>query len=332
MRTGNLDISVVIPMYNVEKFILPLLRDLKMQKIDSAEFLLINDGSTDSTSKLVKSFMHSNHDRRFVLINKKNGGVSSARNYGLRFASGKYIIFIDADDRLRDNFLEKYLGQIKKNKTDIEIFSAVKADALGNIKGKIDYSSIANETITSEDFMKYICTGKAYGFLFSYIFKKELWQNVEFSKKITYEEDLLAICIIMLKNPNIRIHINDEIYYYYTTNALSATNTIKLPELYRNLQRINKSLVEILKEANTNHKIDNYILNMRLDSLIIIIQTSLYVQSSSYYKKAKKEFLRSVWKLKYISIKIMMKRVVQVISLLFNIKKFFIENYVKYRN
>lgn len=100
----NLDISVIIPMYNVEKFILPLLKDLKKQEVNNAEFLLINDGSTDSTNKLVKEFINGSCDRRFILLNKENGGVSSARNYGLRLASGKYILFIDSDDRLNNNF------------------------------------------------------------------------------------------------------------------------------------------------------------------------------------------------------------------------------------
>ena len=280
----NLDISVIVPMYNVEKFILPLLKDLKKQEVNNAEFLLINDGSTDSTNKLVKKFINSSYDRRFILLNKENGGVSSARNYGLQLASGKYILFIDADDRLNNDFLKKYLEQIKQNKTEIEVFPVMKTDSLGNVESKIDYAQIYNNgIITSKEFMKYICTGKAYGFLFSFIFKKELWQNVKFSEQALYEEDLLAVCTIMLKNPNIKMHINKEAYYYYANNNQSVSHTIKPSTLYMNLQYVNKSLMEILKNSSEKHELENYMLNMKLDSLIMIIQASIYNADNKYF-------------------------------------------------
>lgn len=329
----NLDISVIVPMYNVEKFILPLLKDLKKQEVNNAEFLLINDGSTDSTNKLVKKFINSSYDRRFILLNKENGGVSSARNYGLQLASGKYILFIDADDRLNNDFLKKYLEQIKQNKTEIEVFPVMKTDSLGNVEGKIDYAQIYNNgIITSKEFMKYICTGKAYGFLFSFIFKKELWQNVKFSEQALYEEDLLAVCTIMLKNPNIKMHINKEAYYYYANNNQSVSHTIKPSTLYMNLQYVNKSLMEILKNSSEKHELENYMLNMKLDSLIMIIQASIYNADNKYYRLAKFEFLNKVQKLKYISIKIMIKRLAQVLFLLFGRKKAFIRKYRKNKN
>lgn len=330
--TDKLDVSIVVPMYNVERCILHLLKDLKKQKVNNAEFLLIDDGSTDNTVKIVRRFMDVNNDKRFKLIMKKNGGVSSARNYGLDMALGKYIVFVDSDDRLKNNFLEKYLEQIKKNKTGIEIFSAMRTDDLGNIRGKIDYSSISNnELMTSKEFIKYICTRKAYGFLFSYIFKKELWKNVKFNEQLLYEEDLLAVCAVILKNPNIKIHANKDAYYYYINNAQSATNTIKSEDLYKNLICIKKSLVKMTENLNENSKTKNYILNMYLDSLVIVIQVSLYNHDNKHYQLAKKEFLSKVFRLKYISVKIIIKRILQSSLLLLDIKKYFLKRYIKAR-
>lgn len=327
---SNLDLSVIIPMYNVEKFIIPLLEDLMKQEVKGVEFLLVNDGSTDNTVELIKNFLKNNNDRRFILINKENGGVSAARNYGLRLATGKYVIFIDADDHLNKNFLKEYLRRIKQNNTDIEIFSATRIDTSGNITGKIDYSSIVSqEAITSEKLIKYLCTGKAYGFLFSYIFKKSIWSDVRFKEGLCYEEDLLAIVLILLKNPNIKIHANEESYYYYLNNNKGATNTIEISTLYSSLYLINKLISEMVEKSGQYYKLKNYVLNMRLNSLIFIIQLSSYNNKDYYYRISKKEFLYKIWKLKYISIKIMVKRVVQSILLLFNNKTVFKKMYIR---
>ena len=110
-------ISVIIPVYNCEKFIEKCLQSLVNQTLTDIEIILVNDGSTDNSQKIIEKFS----DTRIKLINKKNGGQSSARNVGLDVANGEYIGFIDSDDWVDSDFFEKLYNTAKKYNADISI-------------------------------------------------------------------------------------------------------------------------------------------------------------------------------------------------------------------
>lgn len=114
-----MEISIIIPAYDVEKYIANMLEDVKNQTFDDFEVLIINDGSTDDTAKIAEDYCK--QDKRFKLINKVNGGVSSARNKGLDIAKGKYVVFWDADDAVPKHSLEYLYGSITKEDADMAI-------------------------------------------------------------------------------------------------------------------------------------------------------------------------------------------------------------------
>ncbi len=97
-------ISVIVSVYNIEKYIGKCLSSLQNQTYDDFEVLAVDDGSTDQSSKVIKPFLK---DSRFRYLKKKNGGLSDARNYGMKQASGKYIAFVDGDDYVEEDYLEK---------------------------------------------------------------------------------------------------------------------------------------------------------------------------------------------------------------------------------
>lgn len=108
----NIDVSVIIPVYGVEKYIRQCLESVIDQTLKSIEIIVVNDGTKDNSMKIVEEYLN---DRRIKIINKENGGQSSARNAGLKEAKGEYISFIDSDDFIEKTMLEElFLNSEKK--------------------------------------------------------------------------------------------------------------------------------------------------------------------------------------------------------------------------
>lgn len=112
-------ISIIVPVYNCEKYISKLVDSINNQTYQNFELFLIDDGSTDNTSLVLQKLKSSNE--RIKVIFKKNSGVSDTRNYGLKIANGKYIIFLDADDYVEKNYLEDMMNIMNKYKPELII-------------------------------------------------------------------------------------------------------------------------------------------------------------------------------------------------------------------
>jgi len=103
-------VSIIVPVYNVEKYIHKCLLSLKEQSYSNIEVLMVNDGTKDNSEEICKQFR--NEDERFILLSKENGGLSSARNYGLEYATGDYICFVDSDDYVMPDFVKNFVEKI----------------------------------------------------------------------------------------------------------------------------------------------------------------------------------------------------------------------------
>lgn len=100
---NEIKISVIVPVYNVEKYIRKCIESIINQTFKDIEIIIVNDGTKDNSIKIAEEYLS---DKRIKIVNKENGGVSSARNYGLEAAKGEYIFFMDADDYIEENMLE----------------------------------------------------------------------------------------------------------------------------------------------------------------------------------------------------------------------------------
>lgn len=109
-------VSIIIPAYNQEKFVIDTLNSVKNQKYKNYECIIIDDGSTDNTGLLIKDFIDKNKDERFYYFYQKNKGLAGARNTGIRYANGKYLVFLDSDDLIMKNFLEIMTPNLDTNK------------------------------------------------------------------------------------------------------------------------------------------------------------------------------------------------------------------------
>lgn len=110
-------VSVIVPVYNVEKYIKKCLDSLVNQTLEDIEIIVVNDGSKDSSIDIVKEYAKKHNNIK--LYEKENGGLSDARNYGLQFATGKYIAFLDSDDYVDANLYKKMYEKAKKEDSDM---------------------------------------------------------------------------------------------------------------------------------------------------------------------------------------------------------------------
>ncbi len=113
-------VSIIVPVYNIESYIGACLESLQHQTYQNIEVLIIDDGSRDNSKEICIPYTQ---DKRFRYIYKENGGLSDARNVGVQHAQGEYIAFVDGDDTVEPQFIEKLVYSIEKNNTDIAICS-----------------------------------------------------------------------------------------------------------------------------------------------------------------------------------------------------------------
>lgn len=244
-------VSVIIPMYNVEKYIDECIKSVINQTYKNLEIILINDGSTDNSYDICKKY--SETDARIILINKENGGSASAKNFGLKIAKGDYITFVDSDDFIQNDMIEYMLNKIEKTKADI-----IQCDFISLYKDSkvISKSGITEETISSQMFLKLFLTEWKNSLFWNKLFKKEVIKGVYFKEGRCIDDEFFTYkCVIKSRS----VTLSDKIVYNY---------------------RIRKSGVM------RSEKSQKQILRDRIDYLV-----ERYNIVSDVYKDLEKEFL-----------------------------------------
>ncbi|WP_455485180.1 glycosyltransferase family 2 protein [Gemella sp.] len=221
-------ISIVIPVYNAEKYLEQCLNSIKNQTYKNFEVILVNDGSIDHSESICMDFVKV--DTRFKYFTKVNGGASSARNFGLDNVTGDYITFIDADDWVDENHLEVLINNIKDNNSDMAVSSIKKFDMSNNFHFRM-YSNqekylLNYNKLNREEFLvilpKLILANNSYKIAVSKLFKKELVSDVRFDESIIYGEDLEFFFKLYL-NINSISYI-DEVTYVYRLHDESSSS------------------------------------------------------------------------------------------------------------
>ncbi len=210
------ELSIIVPVYNVEKYLEKCLTSLANQTIDpkKIEILVINDGSPDNSQKIIDKF-----SKKYSFIKsftKENGGLSDARNYGIKKAKGDYIAFVDSDDFVLPEMYDSMLNKIKEG-FDLVVcdFNEVYSDKL-----KRGYSNIEHDLFTKQEVKENMLT--IYPSAWNKIYKKSLFENIEFKKKVWFEDVEFLYRLL----PNIHsIGVIKEPYYQYVQRSGSITNT-----------------------------------------------------------------------------------------------------------
>lgn len=218
-------ISVIIPAYNAEKYMDRCLNSIVKQSYNNLQIIVVNDGSTDNTKKILEKFAEA--DNRIVVINQKNGGVSQARNNGIYIAKGKYMCFVDSDDYIDINMIQKLYDGIKKCELSVcgfvNYFDNEEKDGpspFGNTNGlktRNEYLKIMSKYLYSVYF----------GALWNKLYLSEIIMknNIRFDDKISFAEDFIFNIKYLEYVTKVSI-VHNNLYYYYQEVKNSLTKVV----------------------------------------------------------------------------------------------------------
>lgn len=213
-------ISIIVAVYNVEVYLEKCLNSIINQTYGNIEIILINDGSTDNSGKICDKY--AKIDERVVVIHKENGGVSSARNAGLKVAKGNFVGFVDPDDWIAEDMYEKLYLEIKKFNANISVCKFKRVmDRKNFIKRKNCFDAI---TLNSIDSMYFMLTSiEGYGCaVWNKLYRKNLLIN--FNENLSNGEDLLFNFNIFFHEDNFTVLVKEEMYFYYYRTDSACNN------------------------------------------------------------------------------------------------------------
>lgn len=213
-------ISIIIPIYNVENYLKRCVLSVLTQTLKDIEVILVNDGSTDSSGEMCDNF--ANEDKRIKVIHKKNGGLSSARNEGLKYATSDLVGFIDSDDWISSDMYE-YLWNLQE-KNDADIVSCNYMLAF-DYPTKIKNAKIKEYVFTRNEALKKYLELGAFSRINDYsawkkIYKKELFSDVEFPDGMLFEDMPTNFRLIQKCSKYV---YSTKICYFYFQNSVSIT-------------------------------------------------------------------------------------------------------------
>ena len=225
-------VSIIVPVYNVEKYLPKCLDSLVNQTLRDIEIIIVNDGTKDNSQKIIDKY--AKKYKNIKAYKKENGGLSSARNYGLKYAQGEYIGFVDSDDYIAQTMYEKMYNKASSEKLDIVVCDTIEIYEEGNqkyLKSNLNYSTdnVKNYIISHP----MACTR---------LFKKSLFDKVKFKEGILYE-DLNLTPSLVKYTQNIGF-VNEGLYFY-----LQRTGSIM------NQQKFNIKLLNIFDVLENNYNL-----------------------------------------------------------------------------
>lgn len=219
-------ISIIVPVYNVEKYIDRCINSILQQTYSNLEIILVNDGSLDQSGHICDNYKRK--DKRIEVLHKENGGLSSARNAGIEIATANYIIFIDSDDYVNDTMVENLYKGLKKYDADIACCGKYLEDENNNVieiknKGK-EYCINRYEAIE-----RMLLRDEIDNSAWDKIYRKELFKNIRFPDG-KYYEDIETVYKLFCKCEKI-VHISTVEYHYIIREGSIINSKFSLKQL-----------------------------------------------------------------------------------------------------
>lgn len=285
MKAQN--ISVVVPVYNIAKYLPKCIESIIKQTYNAIEILLINDGSTDESGKICDEYAQK--DDRIKVIHQNNQGISATRNVGIKASTCDYIVFIDSDDYINEDYIETLYNCIKKTNSDVASvnYNVVNSDGTISFDGSKEVNLKENEIVTLEgtDIIKeYLSQKIIKNFVWNKIYKKDI--ICEFKVGITYED--IAFTLEVLSKAKKVTFINKSCYNYVRRdNSLTATISEK------NLYDFGKAIEDRYKVVKKNFKdLESYNIYAFLESALAL--STKYVITERKYKTVEKKVFKFI--------------------------------------
>ena len=292
-------ISIIIPVYNVERYLRQCIESVIAQTFEDWEVILVNDGSKDGSLAICQEYAA--RDNRIKMIDKPNGGPSSARNRGLDEARGEYVCFIDADDWIETNFLENFTRNAYATKrlryvpssarlstegaqetqseiatkTTIKPYDIVFLGFVRELPDGLKEKSFAMDADTSmmskEEIICRLYKEHVYGWAWCKLFRREIIEKhqIRFDESLRLWEDELFTSEFLRYAENVRT-VNSHLYHYiYYPDSLMQTNNTYLKRLFLS-ERMNEALTPIANEELKEYINSTYNKNLKYSLLMAL--------------------------------------------------------------
>lgn len=290
-------ISVIIPVYKVEKFLRKCINSVLSQTYQNLEIILIDDGSPDNCPNICEEYAAI--DDRIKVVHQKNTGLSEARNAGIRIARGEYIGFVDSDDYIDITMYEKLFDLLKNTDADMAMCNAQQISECGNAIEDNWRKNIYDGVLTREQiFEKLVKRESAYYVTaWNKLYKRSIFENIVYPKGKLHEDEFVIHEILYLCN---KIVITKEVLYYYvqressivsqkvTYKRLDAVEAVynrlqfckEKEELEKYIPRVGEHLCEVYVNIIGKVKIQNKNEQLRLNRI-----KEMYKEAYGYCKK-----------------------------------------------
>lgn len=257
----EINLSIIIPCYNVEKYVRECIESVLNQKTNfKYEVILINDGSQDNTLNILKEYEDKNN---VILINQENKGFSGARNTGLQYVQGEYLMFVDSDDRLAKNAIENLLSVAYR-----EICEIVEGRYI-LFNGK---NTLFEEKINKKKYIVPIQDLK--GYPWAKVIKSSLFQNLIYLEGYWFEDTIMKFLVYSRVKKAIQIH---NIVYEYRKNNLGITTTAKKNKKSVDSTWITELMISSLNKFNINMSKELY--ELAIKQCLVNCQRAFFLNS-----------------------------------------------------
>ena len=295
-------ISVIVPIYNSENFLEKCINSIVNQTYKNIEIILIDDGSKDKSKKICKKYLEK--DARIKLIECSNNGVSYARNKGIESSSGDYLFFVDSDDWINLDTLEKMIFVAKKNNVDV-----VKCNYYNNYSNDTEQANKLNIPSFDENLnmldnrmiKQLFASTYILNVVWGELISRKVLKNCRFEDELTYGEDLL-FNFQVLKNTD-KILLMKDSYYHYLINQAGINQNYNYNILIKKIENLNYVYNKIINSYNEKEEISYKYLKEVIDNLqkISFTQTKMRYKNEIVFKECNCNFFKE--SCKYVNFK-----------------------------
>lgn len=293
-------VSIIVPVYNVEKYIERCLKSLVNQTLKDIEILIINDGTPDNSMKICEKY--AKNDNRIKIFNKENEGLGLTRNYGIKRATGEYIAFVDSDDYVDLDYYEKLYNKAVKTSADV-CFSNYRINTEKNeiLEDNIRCIPFKDEVIDSNSVLLNMLNVPSDNKNITNYMGMSVWRaiykldiinsnHILFVSERKYISEDIVFNFDFLENSKVVSFIRDS-FYYYCYNGSSLTHIYRNDRFTKNKILINK-LIEKSKEYGKEDELRPGIANLFIDYVRAVIKQE--VNNSGKYKKEIREEIKRI--------------------------------------
>ena len=248
-------ISVIIPIYNTSLYLPRCIESILQQTYQNIEIICVDDGSTDSSLQLCKQYADENE--KITVYHQSNQGVAAARNFGLRYATGEYISFVDSDDWLEPGMYEKMLKSAEKYTSDVVVTNMFMVDEFGKKEARTNLDSVP-EVFDNIKLIQYAFEREAHKSITAWVWNKLFRRDYILKRQILFDQELLIgedveFLVRLMMNEGVVSYCDEPLYNHYTRkNSLSKEF---IPEKYDDRLEAYEKSIDILEKNGVESSI-----------------------------------------------------------------------------